>query len=98
MGMESFQFIEKALDNMPNFHQFDVPQLSQEMPARPALQPHFAVPGNAAEGPAKPGISGNNVLFDAEMHSAVDDMTLINYPPVTQAGPARPPAAQPPGG
>eukprot|EP00959_Pyramimonas_sp_CCMP1952_P405050 8489258-Pyramimonas_sp.AAC.1 len=60
MGMESFQFIEKALDNMPRFHQFDMPQLSQETPARPALQPHFIVPGPATEGPAKTGISGNN--------------------------------------
>eukprot|EP00959_Pyramimonas_sp_CCMP1952_P021354 450426-Pyramimonas_sp.AAC.1 len=98
MGMESFQFIEKALDKMAKFHQFDMPQLSQETPARPALQPHFAVPGPAAEGPAEPGVSGNNVRFNTEMHGAVDDMTLINYHPFTQAGPAGPPAAQPPGG
>eukprot|EP00959_Pyramimonas_sp_CCMP1952_P335842 7032391-Pyramimonas_sp.AAC.1 len=59
MGMESFQFIEKALDRLPEFHQFDMPQLSQETPVRPALQPHFIVPGPAAEIPAKPGTSGN---------------------------------------
>eukprot|EP00959_Pyramimonas_sp_CCMP1952_P424351 8888243-Pyramimonas_sp.AAC.1 len=79
MGIEFFKFIEKALDNIPKFHQFDMPQLSQETPARPALQPHFSVPGPAAEGPAKPGISGNNVPFNTEMHGAVDDMTLIKY-------------------
>eukprot|EP00959_Pyramimonas_sp_CCMP1952_P081661 1706026-Pyramimonas_sp.AAC.1 len=49
MGMEPFQFIEEALDNMSKFHSFDVPQLSQETPARPALQPHFTVPGPATE-------------------------------------------------
>eukprot|EP00959_Pyramimonas_sp_CCMP1952_P097047 2028504-Pyramimonas_sp.AAC.1 len=75
-----------------------MPQLSQETPSRPALRPHFAVPGPATEGPAKPGISGNNIPFNAEMYGAVDDMTLINYHPFTQAGSARPPAAEPPGG
>eukprot|EP00959_Pyramimonas_sp_CCMP1952_P162098 3389195-Pyramimonas_sp.AAC.1 len=49
MGMESFQFIEKALDNAPKFHQLDMPQLSQDTPVRPALHPHFAVPGPATE-------------------------------------------------
>eukprot|EP00959_Pyramimonas_sp_CCMP1952_P043740 914118-Pyramimonas_sp.AAC.1 len=98
MGMESFQFIEKALDTLPKFHQFDMPQLSQETPVRPVLQPHFIAPGPAAEGPAKPAISGNNVPFNAELTGVVDDMTLVNYHPFTQVGPARPPAAQPPGG
>eukprot|EP00959_Pyramimonas_sp_CCMP1952_P166810 3486410-Pyramimonas_sp.AAC.1 len=70
MGMESVQFIEKALENMPKFHQFDMPQRSRETPARPALQPRFAAPGPAVEGPAKPGISGNSVPFNAEMHGA----------------------------
>eukprot|EP00959_Pyramimonas_sp_CCMP1952_P030334 635994-Pyramimonas_sp.AAC.1 len=77
MGMEYVQLIEKALDSVPKFHQFNMPQLSQETPSRPALRPHFAVPGPAAEGPAMPGTSGNHVLFNAEMHGAVDDMTLI---------------------
>eukprot|EP00959_Pyramimonas_sp_CCMP1952_P230932 4827919-Pyramimonas_sp.AAC.1 len=98
VGMESFQFIEKALDKLPRFHQFDMPQLSQETPVGPVMQPHFIAPGPATEGPAKPGTSGNNVPINSELTGIVDDMIFVNYHPFTKAGPARPPTAQPPGG
>eukprot|EP00959_Pyramimonas_sp_CCMP1952_P407510 8540477-Pyramimonas_sp.AAC.1 len=54
MGMESFQFIEKALDHMPKFHRFDMPQISQETPARPALPPfHCPWPCHRRSGQAR---------------------------------------------
>eukprot|EP00959_Pyramimonas_sp_CCMP1952_P067945 1418111-Pyramimonas_sp.AAC.1 len=98
MGMESFPYVEKELDKLPKFSQFDMPLLSQETPMWPVMQPHYSIPGPAVEGPAMPGTSENSLPINADFTGTIDNMTFVNYHPFTKDGPVKPPTAKPSGG
>eukprot|EP00959_Pyramimonas_sp_CCMP1952_P301125 6300423-Pyramimonas_sp.AAC.2 len=59
------------------------------------MGPHYAVPGPAIEGPAKPSTSEHGIPIRMKLAGEGEGEDYVNYHPFSKGGPVRPPTAQP---
>ena len=98
MGLESLQYIERDLDNLPQFSHVASTEITQQVEPRPSLNPHFTTPGPAIEKPYDPsGVSGNNVPFNTRITGHAGDEVLTPLYPFTQAPKPKASTAKPSG-
>eukprot|EP00959_Pyramimonas_sp_CCMP1952_P276640 5782559-Pyramimonas_sp.AAC.1 len=92
--IESFPYGETEQGKLPRSSSFDILLLSQETPVRSVMRPHYAFPGPAIEGPAKPGTSEHGIPIKMKLTGTNEGKDSVNYHPFSKGGPVRPPAAK----